>query len=118
MYEENRHVPNGYYYRGCQGTVRSSQPLTLGDVIDGALNSLDMFMGREGTCRRYDQAISEDEFLLARQTDEVGKSHGYRLVFQNHRDGIGLPIDEFTSRPLLLTVAEYQSLRPAKDLSQ
>jgi hypothetical protein len=120
-YEENRPAPNGYYYRGCQGTVRPSQPLTLGDVIDGALNSLDMFMGKEstvGTGGRYDQAISEDDFLLARQTDEVGKCHGYRLVFQNHRDGIGLPIDEFTFRPLLLTIAEYQSLRPAKDLSQ
>jgi hypothetical protein len=61
-YEENRPAPNGYYYRGCQGTVRSSQPLTLGDVIDGTLNSLDMFMGKEstvGTGGRYDKAISD-----------------------------------------------------------
>jgi hypothetical protein len=118
MYEENRPAPKRYFYRGCMATVRSINPLTLGDLIDGALGSLDMYMGKQGTRRRYDRTISEEEFFLARQTNEVGKKHRYRLLFQNGRNGIGLPIDGLTFRPLLLTRDEYIRLRPKEDSSQ
>jgi hypothetical protein len=93
------------------------KPLTLGDLIDGALSSIDMYLGMEGTTGRYDGTISEEDFFLARETSEVGKKHSYRLVFQNAWHGIGLPLDEFTFRPLLLMDDEYDSLRPTKGLS-
>jgi hypothetical protein len=118
MYDVSRSAPNGYRYNGSMATVRSNKPLTLGDLIDGALDSRDMYRGKEGTAGRYDGTISEKFFYLAKETDEMGKNHRYRLVFQNERDGIGLPINEFTFCPLLLTEDEYLCLQPAEDLLQ
>jgi hypothetical protein len=119
MYEESRSAPNGHLYRGSMATVRSNKPLTLGDLIDGALESRDMYMGMEGTTKRCDGTISEEDFLLAKKTGEVGKRYSYRLVSQNERCGVGLPLDEFTFRPLLLEDREYLYLRPAaEDSSQ
>jgi hypothetical protein len=118
MYEVSRPAPNGYRYRGSEAKVRSNKPLTLGDLIDGALDSRDKYMGKGDTAGRYDGTISEEDFFLARQTSEVGQKHRYRLVFQNERIGIGLPLNEFEFRPLLLMDNEYLELRPAEDLSQ
>jgi len=117
IYDESRPAPGGYRYRGSMATVRSNKPLTLGDLIDGALDSWDMFMGKEGTPGRCDRMISDKIFYLAKETNEIGRKHRYRLVFQNERLGIGLPFNEFRLRPLLLTDDEYLCLRPAEDSS-
>ena len=117
-YEKSRSAPGGYHYRGSWATVRSNKPLTLGDLIDGALDSRDMYMGDHRNTQQCDGTISDRDFFSAKQTSEVGKNHHYRLVFQNERVGIGLALDEFKFRPLLLMDDEYLELRPTQDSSQ
>ena len=111
MFEETRPAPKGDLYRGCMARVRSINSLTLGDLIDGALGSLHMHMGEKGTSSRYDKTISEEDFFLARQTNEAGKRHLYFILFPHGRD-TGLPMSESTFRPILLTRDEYLYLRP------
>jgi len=117
LYEEDRPAPGGYRYCGSVVTIRSNKPLTLGELIDGALDSRDMWIEKEGTTRRLLEFLLDEHFYLAKETSEVGKGHRYKLMFHDHQCGIGFPFNEFKLRPLLLTNDEYLCLRPAGDSS-
>jgi hypothetical protein len=112
-FSKTRPGPNGLTWRGGKATVQSNKALTLGDLIDCALKSRDMY--KEVHVRiRHNKRITVEDFFLDKDTSEVGKKHSYRVVFQSIRCGIGLPLDEFTFRPLLLTVKEYLQLQPTE----
>ena len=103
---------------GASGVEQTS--LSLGDLIDCALNSRDLYSVRAGSKRRSIGQNPQEDFFLDKETGEVGKEHSYRLEFQNQSCGIGLPFDEFAFRPLLLTDEnmEYLEVRPAEAVSQ
>ena len=103
---------------GASGAEQTS--LSLGDLIDCALNSRDLYSVRAGSKRRSIGQNPQEDFFLDKETGEVGKEHSYRLEFQNQSCGIGLPFDEFAFRPLLLTDEdmEYLEVRPAEAVSQ
>ena len=103
---------------GASGVEQTS--LSLGDLIDCALNSRDLYSVRAGSKRRSIGQNPQEDFFLDKETGEVGKEHSYRLEFQIQSCGIGLPFDEFAFRPLLLTDEdmEYLEVRPAEAVSQ
>ena len=106
---------------GVEAVLRFVQTsLSLGDLIDCALKSRDLYSVRAGNKRRSIGQNPQEDFFLDKETGEVGKEHSYRLEFQIQSCGIGLPFDEFAFRPLLLTDEdmEYLEARPAEAVSQ
>ena len=105
----------GFHHIGSTVIIESGKPLTLGAVIDQALDSQYVWI-RTAREQRFPKEKPTDT-KLSDQIDEMEKRHNCKIEIHTDYQGLYLGIHDDTAvvRPLILTDDEYLRYKPTYD---